>query len=268
LLKTFIVVSDQRRCHMKNENRHFTILTIRPISALLIVCAMNVRHVAWPVVLVVLAIAGAAGPTMGQQCDWVDGFGPPGLPPTVRALTIFDDGSGPALYAGGEFNIAGDVRVNFIAKWDGSAWAPLGSGMNDGVRALTVFDDGTGPALYAGGGFSTAGGVPANRIAKWDGSAWAPLGSGMNNHVDALTVFDGALYAGGFFGTAGGVVANFIAKWDGSAWAPLGSGMDSGDVNALTVFDDGSGPALYAGGQFTTAGGRPSFNIAGWWCAP
>ena len=116
---------------------------------------------------------------------------------------MFDDGSGPALYAGGQFTTAGGVAANRIAKWNGSSWSPLGSGMNDGygvsVIALTVFDDGSGPALYAGGYFTTAGGVAANYIAKWNGSSWSALGSGMNGGVVALTAFDDgsgpALYA-------------------------------------------------------------------------
>src|SRR5690606_2012417 len=106
----------------------------------------------------------------------------------------FDDGSGvgPALYAGGYFTTVGGITANNIARWDGSSWSPLGSGMNNSVYALTVFDDGsgTGPALYAGGAFTTAGGVTVNRIAKWDGSSWSPLGSGMSGSVRALTVFD------------------------------------------------------------------------------
>jgi hypothetical protein len=90
--------------------------------------------------------------------------------PIVRSLTVFDDGTGPALYAGGLFTIAGGSSANKIAKWNGSSWSALGSGMNDFVSALTVFDDGIGPALYAGGTFTTAGAVSANRIAKWNGS--------------------------------------------------------------------------------------------------
>jgi hypothetical protein len=100
----------------------------------------------------------------------------------VVALTVFDDGTGPALYAGGAFTSAGGVSANRIAKWNGSAWSALGSGMNARVDALTVFDDGTGPALYAGGFFTTAGGVSANRIAKWNpGAPGSAARIGMNN---------------------------------------------------------------------------------------
>ena len=65
----------------------------------------------------------------------------------VLALTIFDDGSGPALYAGGRF-----ITPSFrIARWDGTTWSPLGTGTNAIVVALSLFDDGSGPALFAGG---------------------------------------------------------------------------------------------------------------------
>ncbi len=183
----------------------------------------------------------------------------------VLALTVFNDGTGPALYAGGSFTTAGGVAARGIARWNGTQWSPLGSEMGGGVLALTVFDDGAGPALYAGGLFSIAGAIS---IAKWDGTQWSPLGSGVNSVVYALTVFDDgtgpALYAGGLFTMAGGVAANRIAKWDGTQWSPLGSGLNSNIEFALTVFDDGTGPALYAGGQFTMAGGVAANRIAKW----
>jgi hypothetical protein len=193
------------------------------------------------------------------------------------ALTVFDDGTGAALYAGGNFQTAGDVAARGVAKWDGAQWTSVGGDFNGPVYALAVYDDGNGAALYAGGHFSTAAvGVPANGIAKWDGAQWAPLDSGTNNDVYAMTVFDDgtgmALYAGGFFTTAGGVAADRIAKWDGTQWAPLGSGLDGGTVQALTTFDDGTGLALYAGGGFDTAGGMPANYIAKWdgtqWWSP
>jgi hypothetical protein len=187
--------------------------------------------------------------------------------PSVRALAL--DGSGK-LYAGGYFTTAGGVSANHIAVWDGSSWSPLGSGMGGtdypDVYALAL--DGS-ENLYAGGWFTTAGGVSANYIAMWDGSSWSALGSGMVGTdypgVYALALDgSGKLYAGGYFFTAGGVIANGIAVWDGSSWSALGSGMggtDYPDVYALAL--DGSGN-LYAGGLFTTAGGKPSSYIARW----
>ena len=91
----------------------------------------------------------------------------------VNALAV----SGSDLYAGGEFTTAGGVSANNIAKWNGSAWSALGTGMNgvSTVNALAVI----GGDLYAGGYFTTAGGVRANNIAKWNGSVWSALGSGI-----------------------------------------------------------------------------------------
>src|SRR5713226_3926783 len=74
---------------------------------------------------------------------------------SVFTLTVFDDGSGAALYAGGTFTTAGGHTSFYIARWNGTTWAQVTSGMNNRVHALTAFDDGTGPALYAGGYFTT-----------------------------------------------------------------------------------------------------------------
>jgi uncharacterized membrane protein len=184
-----------------------------------------------------------------------------GLNGSVLALAVYDDGNGPALYAGGSFTEAGGEPASRIAKWDGSAWHPLGEGLNGSVLALAVYDDGSGPALYAGGSFTEAGGEPASRIAKWDGSAWSALGSGVDSSVDALAVFSSSstshLYVKGALGGLG--------RWDGSHWSPAGVIAGSGSPRAMTVFDDGTGPALYAVGVFTVDGGvRVNNNVARW----
>src|SRR5262249_54219428 len=127
-----------------------------------------------------------------------------------------------------------------------------GAGLDGWVGDLRVFDDGRGPALYVAGGFRHAGGVPAAFIARWDGRAWSPLGSGMNRPVEVLCTFDDgrgpALYAAGEFVSAGGAAASRIAKWDAKSetWSPLGPGTNDSPYS-LYVFDDGRGPALYAG---------------------
>jgi hypothetical protein len=181
-------------------------------------------------------------------------------PAGVWSMVAFDDGSGPALYAGGGFTTIDGVSASHIAKWNGTAWAPMGAGINGWVYTLRVLDDGTGPALYAGGDFTLAGSTPASCIAKWNGSSWSALGSGTSARVWDITTFDEGsgrrIFAAGEFANAGGGSVSFVARWDGSAWSALGGGLN-GFANALAVFDDGSGPALYAGGSFTTAGAPP-----------
>ncbi len=98
----------------------------------------------------------------------------------VSALALI----GSDLYAGGLFTTAGGVTVNRIAKWDGTAWSALGSGMNANVNALAV----SGTDLYAGAFSPRRAAVTVNRIAKWDGTEWLPLGSGTSSTVNALAV--------------------------------------------------------------------------------
>jgi hypothetical protein len=170
--------------------------------------------------------------------------------------------SGSDVYVGGYFTAAGGVEANNIAKWNGSVWSALGSGIDGPVLALAV----SGSNVYAGGSFRTAG-SEARSIAKWNGSNWSALGAGVNAlgfgigrySVSALAVSGSDVYAGGGFTTEIGSAANRIAKWNGSSWSALGSGVN-GDVVALAV----SGSDLYAGGGFTTAGGSAANYIAKW----
>jgi hypothetical protein len=193
----------------------------------------------------------------------------------VSSLAGFDDGSGPALYAGGSFTIAGGVPAQRIARWRSTGWSQVGLGLDSSVYALAVFDDGTTDSLYAGGLFVTAGGTPANRIARWNGTSWSPLGAGVTGGttghceclsiVECLVAFDDgtgpALYAGGNFTIAGGTSALNVARWNGTSWSAVGAGLGP-TVRALAVFDDGTGPALFAAGSF--AGGLVKWTGTSW----
>lgn len=204
------------------------------------------------------------------SCDpaWLPTFGVvPGTDGAVSAMAVYDDGlgDGPALFVAGAFDIAGATWTQFIAKWNGSAWSTLGSGLNSHANCLAVFDDGSGKALYVGGQFTQAGGRAANRIARWDGKEWSPLGSGFSaGSVRVLAVFDdgsgSALFAGGNFGSGN------IRRWNGAAWSQLGVGVSGGSVLALKAFDDrsGAGAALFVGGSFTSAGGTAANRVARW----
>ena len=173
----------------------------------------------------------------------------------VTALAVFDDGTGPALYAGGQFVQAGGIDVGYIAKWDGTTWSDVASGFDNWVECLTVWNDGRGLALIAGGRFSEAGGVPADRIAKWDGKSWSSLGGGSTNGFvySLFGLNDGrehSLIAGGSFSQIGGVAAVRIGKWNGQVWSPIGAGLPNSTIYSVGHFDDGSGSALYATGDF------------------
>jgi hypothetical protein len=97
----------------------------------------------------------------------------------------------------------GPPTVGKIARWDGSHWQMLGSGLkhNNGfahVSSLAM----RGRDLYVGGSFSTAGGKPANNLALWrdfpeitlSSRGWQPSGhfglrilGGKNQWVEVQT---------------------------------------------------------------------------------
>lgn len=233
----------------------------------------------WRRALCVGLVLGVAAPTtrafqVTRFCpaDWVPTFdGHPSPLGDVRASLVWDDGSGPAVFIGGQFTDDGSGNVARVLKWDGTNLATVGGPGPAAplytVYTLTVFDDGSGPALFAGG---------THGLAKWNGSTWTTLGP--FGHVQgpsqvavyASAVYDDgtgpALYVGGAFTTVAGQPVSNVARWNGSTWSPVGGGVGStaSAAGTMTVFDDGNGPALIVGGTFTTAGGQPADGIARW----
>lgn len=196
------------------------------------------------------------------------------VPLIVFTSHVHDDGSGPALYIGGRFTSVDGVPANRIARWNGTSWSAVGSGMlgsgvTPSVNTMVTFDDGTGPALYAGGQtFTTAGGVPANRVAKWNGTSWSAVGDGFaNGIVWKLAVYnDGtgdALYAFGTFTASGATPINRMAKWNGTSWEQWGGGANNTVFNALPIAGaPGSGDSLLVSGQFTAIGTDTRIRVA------
>ncbi len=195
-----------------------------------------------------------------------------GLNGDVYAIAVI----GSDIYVGGLFTDVGTggtsvPGLNYIAKWNGSAWSALGEGLSNIVFAIAV----SGSNLYVGGSFTAVGGgtpvTGLNAIAKWNGSAWSALDQGLSSsdfaYVKAIVVIGSDVYVGGTFEQVGGGTPvpglNNIAKWSGSAWSALGQGLNSA-VNAIAV----SGSDIYVGGFFTDVGGGTSVtglkNIAGW----
>jgi hypothetical protein len=227
-------------------------------------------------------VPNTAGITSWNGSQWFEVGG--GVAGSVNVLVVHDDGTGAALYAGGTFVTAGTAPpvpgTSRIAKWDGTTWSPLGSGMdgpsNPRVNHIAAYDDGSGMRLFAGGLFTTAGGHAASNLASWDGAAWTEVGGGTDNTVIRMAVFNGgggpALFVGGSFATVNTpapIVVNAIARWDGEGWDDLDGGINSPIVttaSALAVFDDGSGSSLFVGGGFSTAGGQAAGNIVQWGC--
>jgi hypothetical protein len=187
------------------------------------------------------------------------------------------DGVNFNMYAGGNFtsvNSGSPVSANNIAVFNeiSGTWNPLGSGINGTVDVIVVTTNGV---AYVGGDFTTAGGVTVNGIAKWNGTTWSALGSGVTGTgagpsgdptVNSLVMNGTNLYVGGSFTNAGGVYAQGIAVWNGSTWSSFGSGLYSSAFNTAGFADAlvANGNDLYVGGNFTSAGAKPSAFFGHW----
>lgn len=224
---------------------------------------------------VVVAVLFALGSIVRGQChSWDPSIGQVSPNDSAGALLVVPDGSGVSILAGGYFG------PPHVAKWNGTGWGGIGNlgVVGDAVLALEMYDSGSGPELYAGGTIHLPpppNVSPAWGLFRWTGATWMQVGAGLPATVRALEVYQVSgsevLVAGGSFLTygAGFNWAHRIAAWNGSSWSKMGSntvggGFADGEVLALTVWDGGQGPELYAGGTFTMADGTPAGGIARW----
>lgn len=186
--------------------------------------------------------------------------------PDVRAIEIVNN----EIYVTGAFLTAGSSKVASVAKWNGTAWSTLGTG---------VFNNSTGYAgtgtslqvvnnkLYIGGYITRADEQLFSNVASRDLNAgyYSKLSDGSPEHG----IFDGYLFsasqsagkifAGGAFSIIGGAKAKNIAVFKDGQWSSLGEGID-GEI--YTVLADGD--SVYAGGSFGLAGTDTAYHIARW----
>lgn len=178
-----------------------------------------------------------------------------------------------AFFAAGNFTKSSHgAELNHIAQLKEGVWHPLRSGVfrivgedeeqrrTPAILQMTEFKDPKrGPVLVVAGRFDEAGEKSVQNIAMWTGHEWRPLGRGIsgfeNAQVSALLPYkDGekeVLIAAGHFSSAGKERVKNIAVWDGAEWKPFGAPeYVRGNIYDLCVWDDGSGPHIYAIGDF------------------
>ena len=154
------------------------------------------------------------------------------------------------------------VKTNEIAKWNGTEWSSVGSGLSvkGTINAFAIYNG----KLVAGGFFDSAGGAPAANIANWDGNNWNTMCKGVNNAVYALAVYNNALYAGGLFNTAGNVNANYIATYFEPSTI---TGINEATVESNTKVYPNPGKGVFnfqAYGQWLIANSRIEvYNVSG-----
>jgi hypothetical protein len=175
----------------------------------------------------------------------------------LRAISAVDNSN---VYVGGYFtDIGGDTFKKYIAKWDGTTWQRVSSGLSDRVISFSSYDNSN---VYVGGGFTDIGGDTfKSRIAKWDGTTWQRTGSGAQSFVNSISARDNAnVYVGGYFTDVGGDTNKaYVAKWTnnyieaqkGITWTAMGTGTN-GYVWYMSAKNKYN---IYVAGEFPDVGG-------------
>lgn len=161
------------------------------------------------------------------------------------------------LVATGDFASVDGQPAARVARFDGTAWGPLGGGV-DSVAASVRASVEHGGDLYVGGSFASAGGAPAANVARFDGANWTGLNDGLNGAVHDLVSYDGLLVAAGSFTSADGLPIAGVAAWDGASWLQLGG------QNFPTIYDlEVSGARLYAAGGLVRVYSQGAWSAVG-----
>ncbi|MBL9078386.1 MAG: hypothetical protein JNL08_12825 [Planctomycetes bacterium] len=185
-----------------------------------------------------------------------------GLPAPTTAICALRGGG---FVAAGSWAQIGGQAVGYIARWNGTAWQPLGAGLDFSfpfplVSSIVELPDGD---LVIGGSFPAASGVVCNNIARWNGGSWSALGAGTVGGIAELAFLPhGLLAVGGTFTSAGGLPASRFAvigtSCPGSAQVAGASCAGSGGNSQLSAHGV---PLL--GGTFTAVGsGLPASSVA------
>lgn len=196
------------------------------------------------------------------------GAGPGGgFDAPVRTLEVFNG----ELYAGGEFlNTSAGTPIRSVARFDGDAWQPVGSGL------IGEFPVGTPPkvtaiasfagSLLIGGSFAgSTSGVSSPGLIRFDGNAFnAMTQTGVPNVSIIHPHFEQCLVAGSFAGFDG-VTYNSVASWNGSSFRVMTTGIRSGQNPAQSILCAGSfDDEIHVGGRFNIAEDFPAFGYARW----
>jgi hypothetical protein len=179
---------------------------------------------------------------------WDRSMGNPGVEDSVRAMTVHDDGTGPALYGGGLFVEAGGVTARSVAKYlGGNQWEQVGPGLANFGQPHEAWVFGLGSYagnLYVGGENLLVIDDQVENVVRWDGTQWHALGSGVQSTEGShhrLRIQDvrrrqrgEALHRRQLHRRRRSTPINRIAAWGRRELVPAGFGSDARAVGHLS----------------------------------
>jgi Secretion system C-terminal sorting domain len=160
------------------------------------------------------------------------------------------------VYATGSFTIGSNFNA-YVAKYNGTTWAPVGTGgelTSSALRKVLVVNPNL---IYVVGDLVTVGGQEA--IGKWNGTSWTRF-AGNNGISFSAPIWElakdnaGNLYAGGDFYNS---VGRTVVKWNGTIWTEVGTGTEAlnadGGVHSI-ILDNAD--SIFAAGEFRNSQGE------------
>lgn len=174
---------------------------------------------------------------------------------TAGNVNGLDIGLNGILFITGVFTEIGGVPANRAARWDGSAFYALGSGLNNDGTRVTVLDSGE---VWFGGIFTEAGGFALDGgLATWNGVTWLrppinlPLDS-VGGDPDIWRIADSGnkLFVGG----------NFDGSVSGDTFVAAITDVENLGSSAVDPVLEVVGPGLLLWLENLTSGQRVYFN--------
>jgi len=164
------------------------------------------------------------------------------------------------LIVGGTFSAIDGVQAASVARLGRAGWESIGDVLPGSVNKLVVFEG----RLYAATYYTNE---TNPQIYVLENDRWEPASEPDNGHVGDFAVYDGRLYFScpGPYSWPNSPGSLRVLTTTGSEPVP---GSPDDYANALTVYDDGNGPSLFAVGNFAFAGGRASSRIAQYTTCP
>jgi hypothetical protein len=208
-----------------------------------------------------------------------------------QCSAVFDpDGPAPALLVVGGIPPLPDGSSARAIAWNGTSYVDFGADAippDAKVQAMTVFNDGTGNKLFVSlySPLNPPGGTTYPTMMMYDGTSWSVIADESTTGAAGLLISwplrvmdlgsGPTLYAGAhskFDGFNRTTTEFALYRWTGSGWAldipagtlvsPVTNNSIRPTVSNLTPHDDGTGTALYVGGNFISISGQPAQYIA------
>lgn len=184
-------------------------------------------------------------------------------PPNDRVynLVVYNN----ELYACGQFTKFGNTTCNYVAKFDGVSWQPVGDLSKyfktyippAQINCLAVYNN----ELYMGGAFLDSAGKSTNFV-KYDGTKWTTAGTGISQGfawINRMETFKGKLYIGGYFAKNSQTPGNGLVRFNGNNFEPIGT-FDVSDGSSITHFHK-TKDRLFVMGNFQEIGPQKACNI-------